>query len=323
METFLYKHRLTLSIIVLALLTLTSCLEDPIRNEIEDNYLSSIIVLDGTYITNSSEGNIYISENAKNWQIIPTTNTNLLLSLDGKGEYSVCSGENGTILVSTDKGNSWEVKATGVSSFLKNVKIINDSTYIASGESGRVIISSDYGETWSQIETEFSSTVNDMAVLGDIVYFGLRSSNEPTELLYKYDLIRDTLELTNLEFNELVSDISVVDGEIYVSDFSACYKLINQNEVYSKEEIFTNVDENYIITDVLDLNNELVLVGNLGFNLGKLIVDAKGSKTEIEFDESIYFNSAIVNENKLIACGGDELELLIFDGNSSEIIKLK
>ena len=323
METSLYKGKLNKSIIVLILLTLTSCLEDPIRNEIEDNYLSSIIFLDGTYITCSSEGSIYKSNNGSDWLIIPTTNSNLLLSLDGKDETALCSGENGTILVSTDKGDTWEAKATGVSSFLKSIKVINDSTYIASGESGRVIISSNNGETWSQIETEFSSTVNDMAVLGDLVYFGLRSSNEPTELLYKYDLLADTLELINVEFNELVSDISVVKGEIYVSDFSGCYKLINQNEVYSKEEIFTNVDENFIISDVVEFNNDLVLVGNLGFNLGKLIVDAKGSKTELEFDESVYFNSAIVSDNKIIACGGDELELLVFDGNSSEIIKLK
>lgn len=323
MVTFLYSNKLTKSVFVISLLIFTSCLEDPISNQIEDIFLSSIVVLDGSYITSSSEGNIYKSDNAVDWEIIPTTNSNLLLSLDGMGEIAVCSGENGTILVSTDKGDSWEAKATGVSSFLKNVNIINDSTYIASGESGTVIISSDFGETWGRLETEFTSTVNDMNILKGNVYFGLRSANEPTELLYRYDIENSIIELINFEFESLIADISVVNNEIYISDFNSCFQLSEIGNSISLDMIYSNNAENYIIEDVVDYNGKLVLVGNLGFNLGKLVIDATGTKQEIEFEESVYFNSAVVNDNKIIACGGDELELLIYNGNSSEIIKLK
>jgi len=323
MVTSLYSNKLTKLVFVLSLLIFTSCLDDPISNQIEDNFLSSIIVLDGTYITCSSEGSIYKSDNAIDWEFVPTTNSNLLLSLDGTGDIAICSGENGTILVSTDKGSSWEAKVTGVSGFLKNVKIINDSTYIASGESGTVIISTDYGETWGQLETEFTSTINDMNVLDGVVYLGLRSADEPTELLYRFDIENSTLEVINFEFESLITDISVVNNEIYLSDFKSCYLLTEIGNSLSLDMVYSNNSEIFIIEDVVDYNGKLVLVGSLGFNFGKLVVDATGTKQEIEFEESLYFISAIVNDNKVIACGGDELELLIYDGSSSEIIKLK
>jgi hypothetical protein len=323
METYLYRNKLTKAIMFVMLLLLTSCLEDPIKTQIEDNFLSSIVVLDNNYFTCSSEGNIYKSENAVDWQLIPTTNTNLLLSLDSKQEIGICSGENGTVLVSTNSGDIWSAKATGVSSFLKNIRIINDSIFIASGESGTVIISTDTGESWGRIETEFTSTVNDMNFYNGVVYFGLRSSTEPNELLYKFDVLTDSLEVIDLEFDELITDISIINDEIYVSDFSGCYKLINQNDIYSKELIYETLGDFFIIEDVVEMNGELNLIGNLGFNLGKLIIDAEGSKTEVVFEESVYFSSAISHDNKIVACGGDELEILIYDDSNSEIVKIK
>jgi len=57
-------------------------------------------------------------------------------------------GNNGTILKSTDEGETWEVIAGGTSSDLRSLHMPSSGNYWIAGSGGTVIVSTDNGNTW-------------------------------------------------------------------------------------------------------------------------------------------------------------------------------
>lgn len=57
-------------------------------------------------------------------------------------------GRNGLAKTSTDLGETWEDKNTGIVNHLRAVTIDVDNAFIAAGDNARIISSTDYGETW-------------------------------------------------------------------------------------------------------------------------------------------------------------------------------
>ncbi|PKL78101.1 MAG: hypothetical protein CVV25_12730 [Ignavibacteriae bacterium HGW-Ignavibacteriae-4] len=315
----IYLYRI-LVFIILALLT--SCIEDPVKTSIDDNYISSIAKSDSYLFASASNGQIFRSSDGEGWYSLVINNSILLLDIESTPNGRIiASGENGVILISTNNGENWSKKATGVSSFLKDVLIYNDSTYYAGGRSGTLIKTTDFGETWELISTPFSTQISKLSLINNEIYIGLRTSIKNSPLLYKYEINTDTIISIDIEFSSFITDITEINGEVYLTDYSGCYKLI-ENAGYSKELVHST-NNGFIAQKILSYNNEIALVGYSGFNLGKIITGIPSNPQVKEFEESIYFNSGIVFSNKLIAGGGDEFELAVLQNSNWKIIKLK
>lgn len=315
----IYLYRI---IVLLILALLTSCIEDPIKTSIDDNYISSIAKSDAYLFATASNGQIFRSSDGEDWNSLVLNNSILLLDIEATPDGRViASGENGVIFVSTNNGENWSKKATGVSSFLKDVVIYNDSTYYAGGRSGTLIRSTDFGVTWVTIPTPFSTQISKLSLINNKIYIGLRTNTEGSSLLYEYSIDADTITSIDIVVSSFISDIAEINGEIYFTDYSGCYKLI-ENAGYSKELVY-NTNNGFIAQKILSYSNELALVGYSGFNLGKVVTRIPSNPQIKEFEESIYFNSGIIFSNKLIAYGGDEFELAVLQNSNWNIIKLK
>lgn len=317
MVIFLYR-----TLILIILFLLTSCIEDPVKTRIDDNYITSITKSDAYLFASTSSGQIFRSLDGENWTKLDVNNTILLLDIDANSNGTVvASGENGVVFTSTNNGGKWSKKATGKSSFLKEIVIFDDSTFFAAGKSGVLIKTSDSGETWSTISTPFNTQVSKLTLIDNTIYIGLRSNTENSPLLYKYDIELDIISSIDIEIESFILDIQEINNQIYFTDYSGCYKLIN-NSGYSKELVY-EINNGFIAQKILDYEGNIALVGYSGFNLGKIITGIPINPKTKEFEESLYFNSGIVFSNKLIACGGDEFELAVLQNSSWNIFKLK
>jgi photosystem II stability/assembly factor-like uncharacterized protein len=82
-----------------------------------------------------------ISSNAKNA---------VLLAIDRAGERVVSVGEKGTLLVSSDSGDSWKQVGVPVSVSLTNVRFTSPNSVWAVGHGGVALHSGDAGESWTK-----------------------------------------------------------------------------------------------------------------------------------------------------------------------------
>lgn len=317
----IYLYRL---IIALILLLLSSCIDDPISSTISDNFISSITKTnDFLYIT-TSDGRIIKSEDGRDWTTLPINNSLVLLDIEANSNGMIVAvGNNGLIFTSSDNGNSWNKRSSGVFSFLSDVVIYNDSTYFAGGNSGNFIKTTDYGDTWETITTPFNTQISSLAINGENIYIGLRKKSIDSLLLYKYDIALETIVKIGVELNHLVSTVSVIEEEVYIADYSGVSRLSENNGLVTLETIYSNSEIAFIIQKILKDGDDLALVGFQGFNLGQVVTGVPNNIEIKKFEESIYFNTGIIFDNKLIVGGGDELEIAIRENNNWEIIKLK
>ena len=65
----------------------------------------------------------------------------------GNGTW-IAAGSRGTILKSTDNGNSWTIKNSGTDTFISGI-FYGSNTWITVGEKGTILKSTDDGETWT------------------------------------------------------------------------------------------------------------------------------------------------------------------------------
>jgi hypothetical protein len=298
-------------------------LDDPVKSSIEDYYLSSLTKNNNYLFAAASDGRVFRSSDGLSWAGLPIDNSVVLLDVQAstEGEVYAC-GERGVVFASSDNGESWSKKSTGVSAYLKKLIIYQDSIIFAGGSQGTLIKSTDRGESWLQLETPFSTSIADLALKDNQIYIGLRSNVSPT-LIYKYDIAKDTVYSVDVEANSLISDISVIDEKLYFSDYNGTYELVESGQNAIKQDIHINSDNNFINQETLKYDGKTTLIGYYGFNLGEVIFDPQGSISIKDFEESIYFNSGIVFGNKLVLCGGDEMEIAVYQDSKWSIIKLK
>lgn len=316
----IYLYRI---IIALILLLLSSCIDDPIGSTISDDFISSITMSEGALFISTSDGRILTSTDGSSWEALSISNSLILLDIQAKSGNIVAVGDNGVLFTSPNNGESWNKRASGVFSFLSDVVVFNDSTYFVGGNSGNFIKTTDYGETWETITTPFSTQISALALKNETIYIGLRKKSQDSLFIYKYDIAIDTVVKVEVELNSLISTISNIDDEIYIADYNGVNRLTESNGIGTLESIYSNSEEAFIIQKILKDTDGLVLIGYEGFNIGKVISGVPNNTKIKNFEESIYFNTGIIFNNKLIVGGGDENEIAIRENNNWEIIKLK
>ena len=99
------------------------------------------------------DGTILTTPNAYDWTVVTSGTTEDLFAVTYSGVNAICTGANGTILVSNDDGLSWNTSVSGVTTSIFDVKLLNTATAIASSENGIVLRTEDCGITWTAITT--------------------------------------------------------------------------------------------------------------------------------------------------------------------------
>jgi len=92
------------------------------------------------------------------------------VAFSGNGKTAIVAGDDGTILVSTDRGKSW-IAADSITDkdFIRVVLNGKGNIAIAVGDRGLIRISDDYGRTWSRpgMSNVTSKHINDIVLSGD------------------------------------------------------------------------------------------------------------------------------------------------------------
>lgn len=77
----------------------------------------------------------------------------------------IAVGAYGTILKSTDKGQSWEYTPTGISDDLYTLYALDEKTAFSAGYNGTILRTTNVGETWDKIKTPVNGTVHSIQFL--------------------------------------------------------------------------------------------------------------------------------------------------------------
>ncbi|MBS1492918.1 MAG: T9SS type A sorting domain-containing protein [Bacteroidetes bacterium] len=103
-----------------------------------------------------------------NWQQVSSgTNANLnyLASDNGSSKYYV-TGDNGTILISTNSGIAWSLLNTGYTNSLKRIFLHNGTTYTICGTNGLIAKSTNNGINFTAQQTGTTNNINAMVAYG-------------------------------------------------------------------------------------------------------------------------------------------------------------
>ncbi|MCB0727697.1 MAG: T9SS type A sorting domain-containing protein [Ignavibacteriae bacterium] len=81
------------------------------------------------------------------------------------------AGTNGTIIKTTDSGNSWNIIFSGINADLNSLSpaiSVSDTTLFISGDSGIMIKSTDLGNSWSQLTTGTKENLNSIFFINSV-----------------------------------------------------------------------------------------------------------------------------------------------------------
>jgi photosystem II stability/assembly factor-like uncharacterized protein len=110
------------------------------------------------------------------WQPIAGSNTLEALQAVRFADrlHGIALGMAGVVFVTSDGGESWEARPTGVATLLRRVVFVDDQVAVAVGEQGTIVRSTDRGRTWTHVgwgattshlsAVRFSSPANGWAV---------------------------------------------------------------------------------------------------------------------------------------------------------------
>lgn len=301
-------------ILILLLISLSACLEDPIQTSIPENFLSSSVNINDTLLITSSSGEIF-QYNGAEFTSLPVNNSTLLLDIDSKNDFTAASGESGRLLYELGDG-LWRISPTGVSGYLRSITILDDSTAIASGQSGNIIVTNDTASSWQQINSPSTRDVYSLlAVSRDTMVVGVRGDNTGgTFLFYTYDggNIWSTVELPD---NNVVSSLALfnnslvigTDDKLFVSDLS--FQTI--------DEVFTHDEEGIFVIEDLLIDNGIYLLGYTGYNIGSIYYSQDLTTfTEQTLDGDIYITSGNMLNGTPVAFGGYGKKIATKSGNN-------
>lgn len=133
-----------------------------------------------TIVVVGDSGTVFGSTNLNDWTQISVPVTEKLLTADFNEMNVIAAGENGTLLKSIDKGITWIISASNVTTHIYDVKFVTSTVVIASSENGIMIRSEDAGDNWVTINTPVLTDL--FAVSFGDANIGISTGAESTEI---------------------------------------------------------------------------------------------------------------------------------------------
>lgn len=144
------------------------------------------------------DGTILVTTNrGADWSFQNSGITNVLFGYSHLNKTSLIAGENGVILRTIDNGRNWAVISTCTNSNLNDIQLMSNGRAVACGNNGRILISENQGETWYQSRVTENHNFNDLEFI----------SNETGFIAGDYGTL---LKTTDGGFNWEVIDVNSV-----------------------------------------------------------------------------------------------------------------
>jgi hypothetical protein len=123
------------------------------------NDLQGVGVFGGLYVVTGDNGTVLTSTNGTNWTRLDPLTSALLSSVAASPDTIVATGEEGTIITSPN-GTNWAVQASGTANWLYRVRYLAGQ-FVAVGQNGVILTSAD-GTSWNPQASGTTRWLNDV-----------------------------------------------------------------------------------------------------------------------------------------------------------------
>ncbi len=200
----------------------------------------------GAWYAVSDSGNALVSENGENWEVLLTGQQNYLKGIDRNENLIVASGNQGTLLVSDDEGESWTTIDLGTTDPLWSV-FWDGSRFLVGGS--HEIYSSVDGISWSpsalptiDVARELMKTDNYILVQGNSIHTSIDGEN--------WDLRLQGSQFQDLHWNGSFYTVIAYNGTVYTSPDAIAWNTISSGF--------------FGLQSITSIGSTLVAVGNSG-----------------------------------------------------------
>ncbi len=191
-----------------------------------------------------------------------STTKNLNAIAFSSSSSGIIVGDTGTILKTSNTGNSYSIVSSGSNKNLKDVKFINGSAVgVAVGNSGTILLSTNSGSNWNTITSPSANDLNAVAFFNSTN--GIIVGNNGTVL--------KTINGGSSWSNITPVTIYLLNKVLYLSatEIIACgangtiIKSVNGGDNWT----LVNASTTRYLTDVILENDSLIFIGDKGFEL--------------------------------------------------------
>ena len=204
----------------------------------------------------------YLPSYSINWE---------LLELNPRGNHLYCvdvfddslvsaAGEDGTIVISNNNGNNWEINRLNTYNDFKTIHYVNSNIIICAGEYGAGAISRDGGENWDH--SRFSSLENLNAIASSPSKQNILVAGDSGTLILSTNS-GNSFKNINVVTDLRINDVEFIDDQKYIAACDNGKFLfsdnLNEAPVIIESETWHNLHKAEVFND-----STYILVGRLG-----------------------------------------------------------
>lgn len=126
------------------------------------------------------------TNNGDDWELISTGAPNVLYDMTHVGDLIWASGRDGSIVHSTDGGQTWATQISGTTERLHGIDALNATTLMVVGRDGVVLRTTNGGQTWEPVTSPVEDDLSSIMFLDDAQQTGLLAG-PPAEIFRSID----------------------------------------------------------------------------------------------------------------------------------------
>ncbi len=150
------------------------------------------------------------------------------VSFNQGGKQGWAVGKHGTIICSSDEGETWSYQQSGVSEDLLSVYVVSEDTVLAVGRLGLILRTTDAGKTWEKMNIGKNYLLNDVFFTDERsgwIVGEFESIYQTTDGGKQWDLVHGG-EQKEMDFSD------VEEGELVGADFGVEEEVYTLNSIY-------------------------------------------------------------------------------------------
>ncbi len=137
------------------------------KNSGTDKYIRSVACNGNTWVAVGNDDTILVStDNGQSWTKNKDVTSSYIFGVACNGNTWIAAGYMNIILVSTDNGQSWTKKNTEYYGFIYGIAC-NGAVWVAVGDDGKILVSTDNGQSWTKKNSGTDKYIRSVAYNGN------------------------------------------------------------------------------------------------------------------------------------------------------------